>query len=93
MNAALAFDAPNPFERRAHHADMEMGFADAAIFPRRAGMAGMLRAFIGNFERAWREGGGEFFADGVGNAHLPNVRGARPKVKKFLSLFLGRAIP
>ena len=39
MDQALAFHPRNTLERRRHHADMEMGFADFTVGPQGTGMA------------------------------------------------------
>ena len=69
MDAALTLDARYAIEGIRHHADMEVCFADLAIGPHRAGMAGMAVAFIGDGEQGRRECGGQFPLDGVCCAH------------------------
>jgi hypothetical protein len=93
MDAALALDTRNAFERRRHHADMEMGLADSAVGARRAGMAGMTAAFVGDVQRLGREGGGQFLANGMGDAHAGRLLLPPRKVKKFISLYFTFAIP
>lgn len=74
MDAPLALDAADALERNRHHADMKMGFADAAIGPRRAGVTGMAGAFIGDFKGGRREGPGQLLPDGFCYAHAGEGR-------------------
>ena len=69
MDTALTLDARYALESIRHHADMEVCFADGAIGPQRAGMAGMAVAFIGDDEHGRRKCGGQFPLDGVCCAH------------------------
>ena len=69
VNPALTFDARQAGEMFRNDAHREVGLALAAIAARGARMVGMTGAVILDDQHIWRECGGEFIADRVGNAH------------------------
>ncbi len=69
VNAALSLDARQAGELLRNDAHGEMGLAPAAIAARGPGMTGMAGTVILHDQRTWRESGGEFVADRVGDAH------------------------
>ena len=69
VNPALALDPRQAGKLFRNDAHREVGLALAAIAARGAGMAGMTGAVILDNQHIWRECGGEFIADRVGNAH------------------------
>lgn len=93
MDAALTLHARGAFKGRRHQTDMKMGFSDAAIVARGAGMAGMGGAFVADLDGDGRESGGQFVPDGIGYAHAGRVRVSWGKVKNFIFLFFAPAIP
>ena len=93
IDAALAFHPAHAIKGGRHKADMEMGFALAAIVAGGAAMAGMFGAFVAHLQSLWRKGCGQFVMNGIGNAHGAKLRFRASKVKQYLFLFFTASFP
>jgi len=93
IDAALAFHPGQAFKRSRHDADLEMGFPDTAVAPRRPGMAGMAGAFVHHLQAKGRESSGQFVTNGSGNGHGVEVPPRGMKVKHYVFLSFTLSIP
>ena len=93
IDAALTFDPIDAVKGLRHQADMEMGFALAAIVAGGAAMAGVACAFVAHIQRLRRESCGQFVMNGIGNAHGAKLRFRALKVKRYLFLFFTASFP